>query len=160
VAYDNLAYSWEDADAEQARIEKRKLHKEQEMRAHRAKSVKFMMCALILAVMAAFMVSKYVAVYETGQEVEKLQKDLAVKQSYTSQKMFELEQSADLSTIEYEATTRLGMHRPEKTQIVYINVPKGNMTEKTADSVEAVSNRVARNFNRIKDFVVSIFTFN
>ena len=38
------------------------------------------------------------------------------------QKAFELEESIDLSKIEAEATSRLGMHRPEKHQIVYIDV--------------------------------------
>lgn len=161
MARDNLAYyEWEDIEAEQMRIDKRRKQKEEKRRAQRVKSVKIMLCTLLTAIVAAFMVSKYVAVYETKQEVAQLQKDLAVKQSYTSQKMFELEQSADLSTIEAEATTRLGMQRPDKTQITYLEVPKGDVTEKTADSVEAIPNRVTRTLVRLKNFVVSIFTMN
>ena len=158
MARSNLAYyQWEDSEAEQLRIQQRKREKAQQRREHRAKNVKIMICVFLMAAAAAFMVSKYVAVYETQQEVEKLQKELAVKQAYTSQKMFELERSADLSTIEAEATTRLGMQRPDKTQITYLDVPKGDVTEKTADSVEAIPNRVTRNLTKLKNFVVSIF---
>ena len=44
-----------------------------------------------------------------------------------------------LSKIEQEATTRLGMKLPEKHQVVYLDVKKDDMTDKTADESAAVT---------------------
>lgn len=91
---------------------------------------------VLLAVSAGFMISKFVAVNEMNQQVASLKSQLTTLESATSQMVFDLEQSVDLTEIEKEATTRLGMQRPEKYQTIYVNVKQDDMTEKTAGEVE------------------------
>ena len=78
---------------------------------------------VLLAVSAGFMISKFVAVNEMNQQVASLKSQLTTLESATSQMVFDLEQSVDLTEIEKEATTRLGMQRPEKYQTIYF--PQG-----------------------------------
>ena len=103
------------------------------------------------------MISKNVQVHETADEIKKLQSELAMLESNTSQKMFELEQSVDLNTVEEIASTKLNMQRPEKYQIVYINVPSEDVAKVTADKVEGVGNQVGSMAENIKKNFLGIF---
>lgn len=160
MGYGNLAYQWDDIETEERRTKARKKQDEKKRHEMKMKHIKVMVCMVLFTAVAYFMVCKYVAVYETGNQIKSLQKELATKQSYTSQKMFELERSIDLTTIEQQATSRLNMHRPDKSQTIYVNVQKQDMTEVTASSVESMSSRIGRNLTKLKNFVVSIFTLN
>lgn len=94
---------------------------------------------VLLAVSAGFMISKFVAVNEMNPaRIASLKSQLTTLESATSQMVFDLEQSVDLTKIEKEATTRLGMQRPEKYQTIYVNVKQEDMTEKTAGEVEGL----------------------
>lgn len=116
-------------------------------------------CAIVLvAVSAGFMISRFVAVNEMRQEVESLQKQLTELESATSQMVFDLERSVDLSDIEKEATTRLGMQRPEKYQTVYVNVKQDDMTEKTAGEVEGFGNSVMSVLKKAGGHIVEFFS--
>jgi cell division protein FtsL len=111
-----------------------------------------------LAISAGFMISKFVAVHETRNKVAELEEKLKNEEAATSQKNFELEQSVDLSKIEQEATTRLDMQRPEKYQIIYINVPTDDVTDTTAGAVEGVNHSVKGFFNRLVSNIVEFFS--
>lgn len=113
---------------------------------------------LALAVSAAFMISKFVTVNERRDEIAQLEETLANAEAETSQKSFELEQSVDLTEIEKEATTRLGMQRPEKYQTIYINVPTDDVTHTTAGSVEGVNNSLKNFFNKIFSDIIEFFS--
>lgn len=160
MGYDNLAYQWDDEETVRRREKKRKSQQEAKRRAMKMKHIKYMVCMVLFTLTAYFMVCKYVAVYETQNQIKDLQKQLATKQSYTSQKVFELEKSVDLNTIEQQATARLNMQRPDKTQTIYVNVQKADVTEVTAGSVESMRSRIERNLVKLKEFIVSIFTLN
>ena len=99
-------------------------------------------------------------VYETEQEIESLQKQLADLESYTSQKVFELEQSVDLATVEEIATTRLNMQRPEKYQTVYVNIKQDDVTEVNASQVEGVKNSVSNAADSLKRNLLGIFNMS
>lgn len=109
-----------------------------------------------VALSASFMISEFVTVKETQQQITSLTKQLAAAESVTSQKLFDMEQSVDLAKIEEEATTRLGMQRPEKYQTIYVNVKNDDVTEKTAGDVESFSNRI---MSALKNFVSHIVEF-
>ena len=111
-----------------------------------------------LALSAGFMISQFVAVNETEQKVASLEKQLAAAESVTSQMIFDMEQSVDLAEIEKQATTRLGMQRPEKYQTIYVNVRKDDMTEKTADEVESIGNRVISAVKKTCSYIVNFFS--
>lgn len=117
------------------------------------------MCAIIvLAFSAGFMISKFVTVHETQQQIATLQKDLAALESSTSQKIFNLEQSIDLTELETEATTRLGMQRPEKYQTIYVNVKQDDVTEMTADEVESFGNKTKASLKELAGYIVETFS--
>ena len=121
-------------------------------------NVGIMASILTLSVSAAFMISEFVTVNEKRNEIAGLEEKLANAESATSQKMFELERSVDLSEIEQEATTRLGMQRPEKYQTIYINVPTDDVTHTTADSVEGMNNSLRIFFNKIISDIIEFFS--
>ncbi len=111
----------------------------------------------IIAFSAAFMISKFVAVNETAGEIKRLHNELDSMRAYTSQRIFELEQSIDLSEVEEIATTRLGMQRPESYQIIYVNVDKNDISEVTAGDVEGARNDVKSFAGKIKENIMELF---
>lgn len=125
---------------------------------NRSKNIRRICAILVLSLSAGFMISEFVAVNETKQQVALLEKELSAAESVTSQKMFELERSVDLSEIEEEATSRLGMQRPEKYQTIYVNVKQNDVTEKTAGDVESVTSRTLSGLKKIGSNIVSFFS--
>ena len=104
---------------------------------------------VLLAVSAGFMISKFVAVNEMNQQVASLKSQLTTLESATSQMVFDLEQ---------EATTRLGMQRPEKYQTIYVNVKQDDMTEKTAGEVEGFGHGIVSVLKKIGGNIVQFFS--
>ena len=137
---DNLAYDF-DYYENTARVQtKVQEHKQQRKAKAKAKATNMYktisVCAIMLALCAGFMISRNVAVYESRNEVVTLQKELNELKEYSSQKAFELEQSIDLEEIERWAREERNMTRPEKYQIVYVNIKQDDITEVKANDVE------------------------
>lgn len=124
----------------------------------KSKNLRRMCAIIVLAFSAGFMISKFVTVHETQQQIAMLQKDLAALESSTSQKIFNLEQSIDLTELETEATTRLGMQRPEKYQTIYVNVKQDDVTEMTADEVEGFANKTKASLKELAGYIVETFS--
>lgn len=153
--YDNLARIREEDDL--VRDKKRKETRKLKAREQRKMNF-FLITGIVLLSMAAyFMISKNVQVHETGDKIKQLEDQLAMLESNTSQKMFELEQSVDLNSVEEIASTRLNMQRPEKYQIVYINVPSEDVAQVTADKVEGAGSRVGSMAESVKANFLGIF---
>lgn len=112
----------------------------------------------MITVSAIFMITRYVVVNDGREQIAVLEKSLTNEEAKTSQKSYELEKSVDLSEIEKEATTRLGMQRPEKYQTIYINVPTDDVTHKTSDSVEGVGNTLKAFFKKIGSDIIDYFS--
>lgn len=115
---------------------------------------------LVAGLAAGFLVSKNVAVSDTGKEIESLQAELAAQQTYTSEKTFELEQKIGLTTIEETAMTKLGMQRPDKTQVIYVDIKKDDYTERTVKEVEGLKNNLTQSLKKAKQTIINIFTLN
>ncbi|MCD8180137.1 MAG: septum formation initiator family protein [Firmicutes bacterium] len=124
----------------------------------RSKNIRRICAIVVIAISAGFMISQFVTVNETEEQVATLQKELAELESATSQMIFDLEQSVDLDEIEEEATTRLGMQRPEKYQTIYVNVKQDDVTEKTASEVEGFGNSVMSALKKIGSNIVQFFS--
>ena len=124
----------------------------------RSKNLRRICVSVVIALSAGFMISQFVTVNETGQEIARLTKQLNELESATSQMIFNMEQSVDLAEIEREATTRLGMQRPEKYQMIYVNVKQDDMTEKTAGEVEGLGNSVTSALKKIGGNIVQFFS--
>jgi cell division protein FtsL len=157
--YSNLAYEEEIQPIRRKKPQQNKtVKRNHKQMLNRSKNIRRMCAIVILAFSAGFMISKFVTVHETQQEIASLEKNLASIESNTSQQIFDLEQSVDLTEIEKEATNRLGMQRPEKYQTIYVNVKQDDVTEMTADEVEGFRNRVALMLKSLGSYIVELFS--
>lgn len=154
MGYSNLAY--ELYEEEQLLDEKKVKVKKSEKKV--VKNFRPIIYALVLSMAAYYVLSKNVAVYETTQEIKQKQEQLAELESYTSQRIFELEQSVDLATVEKIATRDLNMQRPQEHQIEYVSIGREDVTEITAGEVEGVKNKVSRATNDFKRNIFGIFS--
>jgi len=158
LAYDD-AYSKQFDENERIRQEKRLVSRKEKQMMQRRANFRIVCVIAALFFAAYFMISKNVQVNDTAAEIKSLEKELATLESNTSQKMFELEQSVDLNTVEEIAGTKLNMQRPEKHQVVYINIKTDDVTEVTADRVEGVKNQIENTAGKLKKNVLGIFDF-
>ncbi len=155
MGYSNLAYKYEEDYSFREEAEKKA-----EAKVVKAKKKNFtpIICALVLSMAAYYMISKNVELYETNQNIKSLQNELTQLETYTSQRIFELEQSVDLATVEEIATTKLNMQRPEQYQIEYVSIERDDVTEITAGEVEGVKSRVGNATKNLKRNLIGIFT--
>ncbi len=155
MGYSNLAYKYEEDYSFKEEVQKKV-----EVKAEKVKKKNFtpIICALVLSMAAYYMISKNVELYETNQNIKSLQNELRAIETYTSQRIFELEQSVDLATVEEIATTKLNMQRPEQYQIEYVSIERDDVTEITADEVEGVKSRVGNATKNLKRNLIGIFT--
>lgn len=162
MRYGNLAYDYSaqiDEQEELAKIQEKRM-RIQAKRRSRWEHIKVMACSVLIAASAFVMISRYVELDETKNTISNLKEELAAAEAATCQKTFELESMVDLNTVEEIATTKLGMQRPEKYQIVYVNINKEDTTEVTADQVEGISNKLNEKYTAMVDNFVGIFSFN
>lgn len=89
----------------------------------------FVFCFLIAAALAFTLLGRYALITEKTAQIENLKAELEVANSMVVSEEFELEKSVDLKTVEEIATTKLGMQRPEKHQMVYISMDNGDWCE-------------------------------
>ena len=132
--------------------------KKRRINEHTKIMIRRILCIAMGTASALFMISRYVVVNDGREQVAVLEKNLTNEEAKTSQKSYELEKSVDLSEIEKEATTRLGMQRPEKYQTIYINVPTDDVTHKTSDSVEGIGNTLKAFFKKIGSDIIDYFS--
>lgn len=160
MAYSNLAYELEAQQPVRKKKpqQNRTVKRNHKQMLNRIKNIRRMCAIVVLAFSAGFMISKFVTVHETQQQIASLEKDLTEIESNTSQQIFDLEQSVDLTEIEKEATSRLGMQRPEKYQTIYVNVKQDDVTEMTAGEVEGFKNRVASSLKSLGSYIVELFS--
>lgn len=158
MGYGNLAYAWEDDRYEQELKNKRQEILENRKRDTAKKRVIFIGYVFMVILAAVFMIGKNVSEYESELKIKSLQKELAEIESYTSQKLYELEENIDLTAVEEAAKTRLGMQRLNKNQTVYVNVKQDDVCELTAREVEGVKNRVAEAAVDLKQNVIGLFS--
>lgn len=159
MAYSNLAYEEEPRIQRKRKPQQNNTVKRNHNQMHsKTKNIRRMCVIVVMAISAGFMISKFVTVHETQQKIASLEKSLATIESQTSQQIFDLEQSVDLTEIEREATTRLGMQRPEKYQVIYVNVKQDDVTEMTAGEVEGFRNWVIASLKSIGSYIVELFS--
>ena len=159
--YGNLAYKLPEERPERPPKKKRKkkqVRRTRKQMALRNKMIRRVCVIAAVAVSASFMISQFVAVNEGSRQIESLRKQLSDTEAVTSRMIFDMEQSVDLAEIEKQATTRLGMQRPEKYQIIYVNVKQDDMTEKTAGEVEGTGNRIMNMIKSAGSYIVNFFS--
>ncbi|MBO4897259.1 MAG: hypothetical protein J5590_03070 [Clostridia bacterium] len=95
-----------------------------------------MLGILVVTSLAFLLLARYAIITEKTTRLTKLRAEYETANSMVVQKEFDLEREVDLQKIEEIATTKLGMQRPEKNQMVYITMDNSDYTEK-AESVDA-----------------------
>lgn len=158
MIYGNLAYKY---DYNSGKTAKSKREREKTHKKNKKTDLSYggkIAMVLVVAFAAVFMIIQYVTVNETSSDLRAAVTEYNFQKSVTAQKSFELEQSVDLSKIEAEATSRLGMQRPEAHQIVYLDVKKSDITTKTAGEVEGFANRFSNLMSNIKSNIVEFFS--
>ncbi len=161
MTYGNLAYKHDYSSAEAEPNTKAKQNRAKRPKKQAVKGLSFparIACVIVVSASAVFMVSQFIKVNESQTALSTAQENYLFEESVTAQKAFELEQSIDLSKIEKEATTRLGMQRPEKHQIVYVDIKRDDTTDMTADKVEGFGNRLASGIKAFFGNIVDFFS--
>lgn len=162
MIYGNLAYKYDYIADKQVKPQKKAVTKKKTVKNNKKKTdISYagkIGLIFVVAISAIFMIIQYVTVSDTESTLAKLTKEYKFEESITAQKAFELEQSIDLSKIETEATTRLGMHRPERHQIVYLDVKQSDASVKTAGEVEGFKNRFKELMKSIGSNIIDFFS--
>lgn len=97
---------------------------------HRAKRLGSNVLAIIAVTGLAFiLLFRYACITEMSSNLANLKGQYEEAQSVAVAKEFELEQEVDLKKVEEIATGELGMQRPEKHQIVYVDMQNSDYIE-------------------------------
>lgn len=91
----------------------------------------FVFSFLLATALAFTLLGRYSVITEKTAQIEALKKEYNAVNSVVVAEEFEFEKSIDLKKIEEIATTKLGMQRPEKHQMVYIAMDNQDYCEVT-----------------------------
>lgn len=93
--------------------------------------IKFKMVFTIFIVFLAFfsIIYMYAQITEVNYKLNKLNKEYNNIKNDNIQTKLEMEKNLDLNRVREIAQTRLDMQKPDKYQIVYLKVPKSDVTK-------------------------------
>lgn len=114
------------------RQEKHKKHKELQKSLKKSNIKKVCICLLnlcVVLVLSGSILLRYVAITEASSKLNKMKREFDGVVAQNQQAKIELSRLQDPKKIEEIATNRLSMSRPEKYQIVYINMDKRDFVE-------------------------------
>lgn len=84
---------------------------------------------LICFGLSMVMIQRFAYLNEIDQEISSVQKQLFLIEANNKQKTLKLEESMDLKKLEEIATQQLGMCKPTKNQVVYVEVTTQDSAE-------------------------------
>ena len=107
-----------------------------------------------LAIFTIFMVItyRYNVISEKNLQVQKLKEDLEVAKSELATSEIALEQVMDVNYVESYAKQQLGMQKPEKSQLIYVNME----SDETVHKVSA-NNMIAQLLEKVKGIIEKVF---
>lgn len=107
-----------------------------------------------LAIFAMFMIItyRYNLISEKNLKVQELKEDLEVAKSELATTQIEVEEVMDVNYVEAYAKQQLGMQKPEKSQLIYINMENEESVQKMS-----TSNMIMSLVDKIKEFVNNVF---
>lgn len=105
--------------------------------------VAFGLCSLVMF--------RYAEISQLSFENNKLNKEYIKLQNENTQLSLDILEAMDLKTIRSIAEDKLGMHKPDKNQVIYINVPKSDTTIVSDKKPESgtLLNGIQNNFKKI-----------
>ena len=129
--YGSNAYKYETLEN---RAEKTQVKTQKKAGRNHKKAVKrSIMLTALVTVLAFCLLWRNAQIIEQTSQITQLQKDIAATEAKIIEKQFETEKAIDLNAVEKRAVSVLGMQRPEKSQIVYIDMHAEDYTEGAAD---------------------------
>lgn len=107
-----------------------------------------------LAIFAMFMIVtyRYNLISEKNLKVQELKEDLEVAKSELATTQIAVEKVMDVNYVESYAKQQLGMQKPEKSQLIYVNLEN----EESVQNMSA-SNMIMSLVEKIKEIVKSVF---
>ena len=94
-----------------------------------------------------------VMITDKASELDSLKKELSDVKAKNQELQMEIDKSLDLNRIEQLASEKLNMRRPEKYQIVYINLDRVDYVEKAEGSKSGAVSHASKLFNNIKSYL-------
>ncbi|MDP4179783.1 MAG: cell division protein FtsL [Bacillota bacterium] len=91
--------------------------------------LKAVFCILVFFVSFSCIIFMYAQITEMDYKINKATKEYNEQKNDNLRLSLELQKNLDLNRIREVAQTRLDMQKPDKHQIIYINVPKTDFTE-------------------------------
>lgn len=105
----------------------------------------FGMCAIIMF--------RYAQISQLNYDTNKLSKEYVAIQNENALVVFEIDKAMGLESIREIAENNLNMHKPDKSQIVYVNVPREDVTILSSREHSKVSVMFKNVGNSIKKFL-------
>lgn len=105
----------------------------------------------VVIVFAMFMIIsyRYNVISEKNLEVQKLEKSLIQTKGVLASSEIKLDKAVDMDKVELYSKGQLGMQKPEKNQIVYVDIQ--NQTSNNSDNSSNI-------LNKVTDLVKGIFS--
>ncbi len=122
--------------------------------ARKGKLKTFAKCAIVF-VLAIFMIYRYVMISETGAKINELQNTYTGLSGSAQELQSKIDKSIDLESLEKRAEEDLGMVRPDRNQIFYVDMngdDYGESTESEAKTggISGASGSIIRAIDMIK----------
>ena len=107
-----------------------------------------------LLVFAMFLIItyRYNVISEKNLKVQKLKDKLEVAKSELATTQIAVDKIIDVNNVEAYAKQQLGMQKPEKSQIIYVNMENEEAIEKVTGS-----NMIVKCFDKIKGVINNVF---
>ncbi|MCX8074830.1 MAG: hypothetical protein N2749_04500 [Clostridia bacterium] len=107
----------------------------------------------IVSMFVVFLVVTYRfnLINEKNLKVQNLKKDLTSAQSILASSQIEVEQSVDINQVEAYAKQKLGMQKPDKNQIIYVDNSNSEIVQNEASTtvVDKVIDKIKQVINQI-----------
>lgn len=161
MGYDNLARKTEPVYTRARKRKRRtvKRKKEEYEMLQRKRLVTRIFCIVIVTLAASFMISRFVEVKDRKSELTRLNARYSQMQANTLQKQRDYnDDDSELKTSLEEEAEKLHMQRPEKHQIIYVEVDREDETEVTAREVEGFGKRIKTVAEEIFSNIVNYFS--
>ena len=114
--------------------EKFKLIKNTNKNSIKTNKATLVLSTLMIFTMFMVITYRYNVISEKNLEVQQLKEDLEVAKSELATSAIALEQVMDVNYVESYAKQQLGMQKPEKSQLIYVNMEGSDTVSKVTES--------------------------
>lgn len=118
--------------------------------------IRFVLTLICVFVVGLSVMARYAMITQIGYEISRSRDELKEIRNQNNYLSLQIEKETDLEKIKLAAEQRLGMQTPEKSQIVYVNVPRNDFTIVMNDNSKAVDSRTGQIKSFLQEKIPSI----